>query len=103
MEGVIDVSFLQQILNVIMKSSDKDLIETLVEYQKDIMKKSKVDMNPPPRNKDKSVREPEYWKIKDLNVPYYDPRTLKQISKTEEDSTARKIKMKKNKRLLKMI
>ena len=53
-----------------MKSSDKDLIETLVEYQKDIMKKSKVDMNTPPMNKDKSVREPEYWKIKDLNVPY---------------------------------
>ena len=58
-------------------------------------------MNPPLKNK--SVREPKYWKIKDLNEHYNDPRTLKQISKIEEDSTARKVKMKKNKRLLKMI
>ena len=71
-----------------MESRDKDLIETLIEYQKDIKKKTKDD---------------KYWKIKNLNERYYDPRTLKQISKLEEDSTARKVKMKKNTRLLKMI
>lgn len=79
---------MQSIFRVINDSSDEDLIKTLAQYHRDIKKSIKKDVF-----------------CKYLYSAYYDPRLIKVISKIDENSSpkAMKVKMGKNKRLLKMI
>ena len=79
---------MQSIFRVINDSSDEDLIKTLAQYHKDI---------------ENSIKKDVFYKY--LYSAYYDPRLIKMISKTDENSSpkALKVKIGKNKRSLKMI